>query len=321
MRPRQLPLWAGFEPSPTTLRFGDSPPTLGQAIDAFLSTRTKANTRGRYRWTLDKLAAHFGDAMPESSLELDGFMATQRSLRPASRDAIFRDVRAFFTWSTRKLGTADAGAGMDRPRLTPHLPQIISNDQVAQLLRVSSRRDRAIFAFALDTGARLSEIAGVHRSDITRTTSRAGNPRYTVRLRGSAGDAGDWNIKTGERIVPLSAHAAEFLIGVGAGDVLWISESPKKSAAGQPLTAHGVQLMIRRTTRQLFGRAYGPHVLRHTMATMYLRAGGDLESLRRILGHAKIETTIVYLHLVTEDIADKHDQFSPVTLNAQRSTA
>lgn len=40
-----------------------------------------------------------------------------------------------------------------------------------------------------------------------------------------------------------------------------------------------------------------PHLLRHTFATNYLCDGGDLETLRLILGHSDLQITSMYLHL------------------------
>jgi integrase len=130
-----------------------------------------------------------------------------------------------------------------------------------------------------------------------------------VQLYGAEGAS-----KTGARTVPLSWPAARLLTGIGAGDVIWTARTAQRGerAAGGPLTTDGLKRAIRRITRRELGQAYGPHVLRHTMATMYIRAGGDLESLRRILGHSDIRTTAHYLHFVTDDLDDKHAAFSPI---------
>ena len=45
-----------------------------------------------------------------------------------------------------------------------------------------------------------------------------------------------------------------------------------------------------------------PHKWRHTFATRFLARGGDLETLRLILGHSNLKTTQKYLHLTKKDI-------------------
>ena len=60
------------------------------------------------------------------------------------------------------------------------------------------------------------------------------------------------------------------------------------------------------TTQELAERVGCPHALRHTFATEYLRAGGDLESLRRIMGHSSLVTTQIYLHLLIVELEHLH---------------
>ena len=58
---------------------------------------------------------------------------------------------------------------------------------------------------------------------------------------------------------------------------------------------------------------FSPHTLRHTFACSYLKAGGNLEYLRRILGHSSLLITQRYLQSVgVVDLADVHNDFSPI---------
>jgi integrase/recombinase XerD len=52
------------------------------------------------------------------------------------------------------------------------------------------------------------------------------------------------------------------------------------------------------------------HTARHTFATGYLNAGGKVEVLQRILGHADIKTTMVYVHISRERLKDENDKLN-----------
>lgn len=47
------------------------------------------------------------------------------------------------------------------------------------------------------------------------------------------------------------------------------------------------------------------HVARHTFATQFLIAGGKVQVLQKILGHSKLETTMIYVHIVEDEINDQ----------------
>ena len=47
-----------------------------------------------------------------------------------------------------------------------------------------------------------------------------------------------------------------------------------------------------------------PHTLRHSFAVHCLKGGMNIRSLQKILGHANLETTAIYLDVVGEDVAD-----------------
>src|SRR5204862_194060 len=58
--------------------------------------------------------------------------------------------------------------------------------------------------------------------------------------------------------------------------------------------------------------AGGAHALRHTFATSYVRGGGSVVRLQRILGHSSVTMTMRYVHLVAGDLGEGHAQLSPL---------
>lgn len=73
------------------------------------------------------------------------------------------------------------------------------------------------------------------------------------------------------------------------------------------LTTSSVESFIYRIKKKLsIEENITPHKWRHTFATAFLRQGGDLETLRLLLGHSNLKTTQKYLHLSKNDIISKY---------------
>lgn len=47
------------------------------------------------------------------------------------------------------------------------------------------------------------------------------------------------------------------------------------------------------------------HVARHTFATSFLSLGGKVEVLQKIMGHSKLETTMIYVHILEDDMIEQ----------------
>ncbi len=84
------------------------------------------------------------------------------------------------------------------------------------------------------------------------------------------------------------------------------------SVDGKRLSYNGLALVIRRLGQTADVPRLHAHLFRHTFAVRYLMNGGDIMTLRLILGHTTLEVTQMYMHLADAHIQVQHSKFSPV---------
>jgi integrase/recombinase XerD len=172
--------------------------------------------------------------------------------------------------------------------------EYLEADEVEALLKSidrstpSGKRDYALFALMLNTGARVQEILDLRLCDI-RT-----EPPHQVRLRGKGG-------KT--RLCPIWPQTAQLLHALSQPAArLGDSEAPLfVNRHGAKLTRFGVHYLLKKhiatssgTTTTLQQKRIHPHSLRHTTAIFLLKAGVDFATISQWLGHATLNTTMTY---------------------------
>ena len=227
---------------------------------------------------------------------------TGKPLAGSSVNSLIRSLKAFCRWLLREeLIARDLFAKVTVPKAPSLVIPTLSKTEIGAILRaarVSSYplRDEAIIVLMLDTGARASEVCGL---DLDAISWEHG----IVRLFGKGRK---------QRYVPLSPKTAKLLQrylfrtrGQDPGP-FFLSER------GERLTRWGLEQLFGRISVRAGIRVY-PHLLRHTFATEYLRAGGNVFILQRVLGHTTLQVTLRYAQLVTDDLVDGHKQFSPIT--------
>ena len=174
------------------------------------------------------------------------------------------------------------------PRVRQKFPRWLTEEEIRDLLYASeSPRDLALIIALLDTGVRVGEITALKRGDVS---------EEGIQIFG----------KTGARFVPISPDVFKLLGEVGDENHIWIGRVA-------PLTVHGVSLAVRRTMykARLTPPKAGPHTLRHTFALRFIRMGGSVAVLQRLLGHASVQSTMIYVRMCDRDLIEQHRLFSP----------
>jgi integrase/recombinase XerC len=212
--------------------------------------------------------------------------------------------------------TSDPGPLLATPKAARHLPDVLSQDQIAAVLAAGEAepqaaaepraaaiawRDTAIMELLYASGIRVSELCGLDVGDID-------DGRRTVRVLGKGSK---------ERVVPIGVPAARAVRQwQQAGRPLLADE---RSGAALYLGARGGRLDPRTARRVVHARIAaapsvpdaGPHGLRHSAATHLLEGGADLRSVQEILGHASLSSTQIYTHVSVERLLAAYRQAHP----------
>lgn len=295
--------------------FEAATPTVTEATNGFLASCKARNlspqTYDYYRHRLTAFAkfleANGGDkaAAEVTTADVRAFLTQQlEENSPTTASHSYTALSAFYKHLEREgYVNQNVMARVEKPKRRKTLIQTLSAAQVEALLRTCvgrgfyAVRDRAALLALLDTGLRASELCGLELDDLSLE-------EQTMLVLGK-GDK--------ERVVPFGASVKSALVsylnkrGDDAGAVF-------VNHFGEPLTRYGLRGMVIRRGQEggITGVRLSPHTLRHTMAVSYLRAGGDVFSLQKLLGHSDLSMTRKYAELSEQDVLEKHRRFSPM---------
>jgi integrase len=170
-------------------------------------------------------------------------------------------------------------------------------DEEARILEVLGPDYGRLFRFMIATGVRASgalltwsQVDRVNRVARIRNKARSGQPHwYTIPL-------------TDAQIAILDEC-------VGHHPTCVFTYTVERSRGGRikgersPITDGGFKTYWRRHVRDAgIAEGFRRHDMRHTAGTRYVRTTGNLKGAQRLLGHARIETTTRYAHVLLEDI-------------------
>jgi integrase/recombinase XerD len=186
------------------------------------------------------------------------------------------------------------------PRMESKLPNILSEKQVKHLLEsTTNNKHRCILSMFYGTGLRLDEMCNLKMSSINSENAE-------LKVVQGKGNKDRMTILPKTLVPDLHLYYREHLPKV------YLFEGRK---AGLPLSNGVMQVAVRKAMIDAGfekGR-FSAHSLRHSFATHLLDAGTDLHTIKVLLGHSRIETTMVYLHLQKSKRAKLVSPFDKLT--------
>ena len=217
-------------------------------------------------------------------------------------------VRSMFRFAlSRYLVEKDPAHVIVGPKNSKPLPAFVREQDMNRLLdgeemwqdNFEDLRARTIIILLYHTGVRVSELTGMDVSSLDMYDSY-------IKVRGKGNK---------ERVVPfgeeLKAGLEKYLVAresfAGMKDgPLFVDDRLRRMSPDQVRAI--VKNNLSKVTTQ---KKRSPHVLRHSFATAMLNNGAGIESVKKLLGHAKISTTEIYTHTTFEQLKRVYKQAHP----------
>ena len=226
------------------------------------------------------------------------YLHVLKSQHKTPSDSFFKHTVYGLRYAYRIFGMKEMRVVLPSIERPKKLPVVLSQREVRQLLHTPKLlKHRLVIALLYGCGLRCSEVRNIQLKDIDLE-------RRTLFVKAGKGRKdrivvlGDLHIKG----IKKHLHAER--------PQKWLFTGNASSGELVPLSKHGVQWIVRQANKKCrIHKDVTTHTLRHTYATHLLEMGIDIMTLKDLLGHVDIRTTLVYLHVGR---IDKQLAFSPL---------
>jgi integrase/recombinase XerD len=179
------------------------------------------------------------------------------------------------------------------PRKEFKLPKVMSEAEATQLFSVDHPiLTQAILGLLYGCGLRISEVRDLKISDIETANSR-------IKICQAKGKK-DRYVLLPKRLLIKLRHYYQSLSNPSK---IYLFASPQ---SGNRYHCRSMQILVNSAMKRagLESKHYTSHTLRHSFATHMLDQGAKLPAIKELLGHSKLETTMIYLHLQVKTRAE-----------------
>lgn len=202
---------------------------------------------------------------------------------------------SFFTWLSNKgYIQKNPTSGLEPIKIEKKIKKPYSDEELEKIRQAcTSERDRAIVEFLYSTGVRASELVALNRQDVDFYGK-------SLIVYGKGGK---------EREVYLTAtaclHLKEYIDSrTDENEALFVGIRKPNDR----LSVAGLEKITKDLGKEAGVEHCHPHRFRRTMATNVLKKGAALEEVKVLLGHTKLDTTMIYCSIDKENIKHTHQR-------------
>ena len=266
---------------------------LRKQMEADMVVRGLAyRTRGAYLESVTKLAKFYSRAPDEiSEEEVQRYLlhlVQERRLAHSSCNVMCSALQFFYRVTLKRQ---EAEFCLPRPKVPSRLPEILSREEIAKLLDLTTNvKHRALLMTTYAGGLRVSEVCQLRITDID-------SQRMTIRIEQGKGAKDRYTMLSPRLLTELRRY--------------WLANRPAHwlfpgaRAAAEPLAVQTAQRIYRAAKdRAGITKDCGIHGLRHAFATHLLEAGVNVHRIQRLMGHGSLNTTARYFHLAQPHLAE-----------------
>lgn len=182
------------------------------------------------------------------------------------------------------------------PKREPTIPAFLTAHEVEEMIDCSySVRNAFVISLLYSSGIRLSEMIQLNRGQIV-------DRSFTVIGKGKKARLCFIDRRT-QRLMRQYLRTR-----TDRCDALIVSEQHKER-----MTPTNVQLLVKNSAKRAgINKKVTPHTLRHSFATNFLKNNGNMRYLSAMLGHASMDTTMMYAHVVDNDLKAQYEKYHTI---------
>ena len=274
---------------------------LSQKLERSFSINGKAkSTLSNYQRCLAHLGLYYMCSPEQLNEEsINDYLYYCQNLHKTPSESFFKHTIFGLRAAYRVMGMEAKRIALPQIKRQKDLPTVLSKEEVKRLIDAPKYlKHKLIIAMLYGCGLRSYELCNLKIEDVD-------FDRKTVFICKQKGNY--------DRYVPLSEHLSRGIktyLETESPSVYLFNSQVSKNGDPLGITTRGVQWIIKENRSKIgTKKKLTAHTLRHTYATHLLEAGLNLVSLKELLGHARIETTLVYLHVANTGTSAK---FSPL---------